>query len=341
MSTVLTRGRQLRRRRARGVVGTVILLLAICSAVFLMVGNTFYLPSEVWNALMGEDVPGASYTVVELRFPRLVLGLVVGICFGFAGATFQTLLRNQLASPDIIGISSGAAAAGVVAIIILRLPQSQVSMFALLGSLAVAASIYALSLRKGQFAGTRLILVGIGISAILGSVVTYVLSRAAAWDLGTATRWLNGSLNGATWDRIWPPMIGAVILLPILAYHLRDLQIIRLGDDVASALGINVTRSRTVLVVGATALTALATAASGPIAFVAFMSGPIAARLLRGSMPLPIPAALIGALLTVSADLVGQHLLSARYPVGVITGLLGAPFLIYLLIRTHRGGITS
>ncbi|MDP9806932.1 ABC-type Fe3+-siderophore transport system permease subunit [Trueperella bonasi] len=157
--------------------------------------------------------------------------LVAGICFGFAGATFQTLLRNQLASPDIIGISSGAAAAGVVAIVILRLPQSQVSMFALFGSLSVTASIYALSLRKGQFAGTRLILVGIGISAILGSVVTCVLSRAAAWDLGTATRLLNGSLNGTTWDRIWPPMIGAVILLPILAYHLRDLQIIRLSDD--------------------------------------------------------------------------------------------------------------
>lgn len=341
MTTVLTRGRKVRRRRAIAVIVAASVLLAALSAVFFMVGNTFYPPADVWNALMGEDVPGASYTVVELRFPRLVLALVVGVCFGLAGAVFQTLLRNQLASPDIIGISSGAAAAGVVAIVIFRLPQSQVSMFALLGSLAVAGLIYALSLRKAQFAGTRLILVGIGISAILQSVVTYVLSRAAAWDLNTATRWLNGSLNGATWERIWPPLIGAAIIVPVLVYHMRDLQIMRLGDDVASALGVGVRRSRTVLVVGAVALVALATAASGPIAFVAFMSGPIAARLVRGSMPVPIPSALIGALLTVSADLVGQHLLSARYPVGVITGILGAPFLIYLLVRSYRGGFTS
>lgn len=334
-STSLLRRKQI---NAIIVVALLALLLVLCAAS-LLVGETNYSVLEVLNVLSGQVVPGASYAIGELRLPRLVLGLLVGFAFGLAGCVFQTMLRNQLASPDIIGVSAGASATGVVAILVFRLPQTLVSLWAVAGALVVAVCIYALSFRRGSFAGTRLILVGIGFTAILQSVVTFVLSRAAAWDLPTATRWLNGSLNGATWERIIPVAVATVVVVPIVVSQLRNLEILRLGDDTAAALGVNVTRSRAVLIVGAVTLVSVATAAAGPIAFVAFMSGPIAVRLMRGGIFIPLVAAIVGALLTVGADFIGQNLLGARYPVGVITGVLGAPFLIYLLIRPQRGGM--
>lgn len=315
-----------------------LLLVALC-VVSLLVGETNYSLRDVVNVLSGQIVPGASYAIGEIRLPRLALGVLVGVAFGLAGCVFQTMLRNQLASPDIIGISAGASATGVVAILVFRLPQTLVSLWALVGALAVATGIYLLSYRRGSFAGTRLILVGIGFTAILQSVVTFVLSRAAAWDLPTATRWLNGSLNGATWERVIPVMVVTIIVLPIVVLQLRNLEMLRLGDDTAAALGVHVGRSRVTLIVGAVTLISVATAAAGPIAFVAFMSGPIAARLMRGGIFIPLVAAIVGAVLTVGADFIGQNLLGARYPVGVITGVLGAPFLIYLLIRSHRKGM--
>lgn len=331
---------QARRKQHNAAVAIALLLLlvALC-VVSLLVGETNYSLRDVVDVLSGQIVPGASYAIGEIRLPRLALGVLVGVAFGLAGCVFQTMLRNQLASPDIIGISAGASATGVVAILVFRLPQTLVSLWALVGALAVATGIYLLSYRRGSFAGTRLILVGIGFTAILQSVVTFVLSRAAAWDLPTATRWLNGSLNGATWERVIPVMVVTIILLPIVVLQLRNLEMLRLGDDTAAALGVHVGRSRVILIVGAVTLISVATAAAGPIAFVAFMSGPIAARLMRGGIFIPLVAAIVGAVLTVGADFIGQNLLGARYPVGVITGVLGAPFLIYLLIRSHRKGM--
>ncbi|MGZ7497322.1 FecCD family ABC transporter permease [Corynebacterium sp. ZY180755] len=327
-----------KQHNAAVAVALLLLLVALC-VVSLLIGETNYSLRDVVNVLSGQIVPGASYAIGEIRLPRLALGVLVGVAFGLAGCVFQTMLRNQLASPDIIGISAGASATGVVAILVFRLPQTLVSLWALVGALAVATGIYLLSYRRGSFAGTRLILVGIGFTAILQSVVTFVLSRAAAWDLPTATRWLNGSLNGATWERVIPVMVVTIIVLPIVVLQLRNLEMLRLGDDTAAALGVHVGRSRVILIVGAVTLISVATAAAGPIAFVAFMSGPIAARLMRGGIFIPLVAATVGAVLTVGADFIGQNLLGARYPVGVITGVLGAPFLIYLLIRSHRKGM--
>lgn len=327
-----------KQHNAAVAIALLLLLVALC-VVSLLVGETNYSLRDVVNVLSGQIVPGASYAIGEIRLPRLALGVLVGVAFGLAGCVFQTMLRNQLASPDIIGISAGASATGVVAILVFRLPQTLVSLWALVGALAVATGIYLLSYRRGSFAGTRLILVGIGFTAILQSVVTFVLSRAAAWDLPTATRWLNGSLNGATWERVIPVMVVTIIVLPILVLQLRNLEMLRLGDDTAAALGVHVGRSRVILIVGAVTLISVATAAAGPIAFVAFMSEPIAARLMRGGIFIPLVAAIVGAVLTVGADFIGQNLLGARYPVGVITGVLGAPFLIYLLIRSHRKGM--
>jgi iron complex transport system permease protein len=334
---IVAAGRR-RRARSRGIaVSTLALSIVLVFLVTLMVGNTFYGPAEVMQVILGQTVPGASFTVGELRLPRATLGLLAGFAFGVAGVTFQTMLRNPLASPDIIGISSGASAAAVFGIVVLALDETAVSLLALGGALLTAGAIYLLS-NRGGFAGTRLILIGIGVAAMLDSVITYVLSKAAAWDLQTAMQWLTGSLNGATWQVVLPLAIACAVLVPLLLSQGPRLDMLRLGDDTAASLGVSVRRTRVVLIVGAVALLAFATAATGPIAFVAFMAGPIAARMVRPGGSLLLPAGLIGALLVLVADLVGQFAFDTRYPVGVITGVLGAPYLIYLLIRTNRSG---
>ncbi len=330
-------GRRRRGRRRLLVTATLAVLVVALFATTLMVGQTFYSPPEVIRVILGETVPGASFTVGELRLPRAVTGLLAGLAFGMAGATFQTMLRNPLASPDIIGISSGASAAAVFAIVVLGLGETAVSLFALAGALTTALAIFLLS-NRGGFAGTRLILIGIGLAAMLNALVSYVLSRAASWDIQSAMQWLAGSLNAASWERAAPLTITVAVVAPVLVLASRSLAVMRLGDDSAAGLGVRVTATRVVLIVGAVAVLAVATSAVGPIAFVAFMAGPIAMRLLpAGTSPL-IASALVGALLVLGADLIGQFAFANRYPVGVITGVLGAPYLIHLLIRTNRRG---
>jgi iron complex transport system permease protein len=336
-AVLLAAGRRRRRRRRAGLTAAIAGAVLIALAVTVMVGDTFYGPDEVLRVVLGQQVPGASFTVGELRIPRGALGLLSGLAFGMAGVTFQTMLRNPLASPDVIGISSGASAAAVVGIVVLSLDETTVSFLALGAALATAAVIYLLS-RRGGFAGARLILIGIGVAALLDSAITYLLSRASQWDLQTAMQWLTGSLNGASWSRIVPLAIACAVLVPLLLGLERQLGLLHLGDDSAASLGVRVGAVRVGVILAAVGLLAFATAASGPIAFVAFMAGPIAARLVGPGGSLLMPAGLVGALLVLVADLLGQSAVGTRYPVGVITGVLGAPYLLFLLVRTNRSG---
>lgn len=334
---IVARGRARRAWRRRLVVGALLLAVVVMYAVSLMVGQTFYSPAEVWGVITGQTVPGASFTVGELRLPRATLALLTGLCFGMGGAVFQTMLRNPLASPDIIGINAGASAAAVVGIVFLSLTETGVSLLATVAALGTALTIYLLAYKDGG-AGARFILIGIGVAAIFNSVVSYVLSRAAEWDLQAAMRWITGNLNGSSWSQVVPLAIAMVVVVPVLLWLTRDLELMRLGDEAASALGVPVERRRILLIVAAVALLAFATAAAGPIAFVAFLSGPIAARML-GPVGSPVLAAgLFGSLLVLVADLTAQYLLGLRLPVGVVTGVLGAPYLIILLIRSSRSG---
>ncbi|MCD2113765.1 iron chelate uptake ABC transporter family permease subunit [Rhodococcus rhodochrous] len=326
-----------RGRRRRLVIAVLATLVVAAFVASLMFGRTFYPPADVLRVVLGQDVAGANFTVGRLRLPRAVLAVVAGVCLGLGGITFQTMLRNPLASPDIIGISSGASAAAAFAIIVLGLGGTGVSVFAIVAGLAVALLIYGLSYRGGV-AGTRLILIGIGIAAMLDSVTSYLLSTAATWDLQETMRWLTGSLNGATWGATVPVIVALLVLGPVLLVQTRNLSMVQLGDDAAQALGVRVERTRVFAIVSAVGLIAFATAAAGPIAFVAFLSGPIAARIVGRGTSLFVPAALVGALLVLVADFVGQYAFGTRYPVGVVTGALGAPYLVYLIIRSNRAG---
>jgi iron complex transport system permease protein len=329
-----------RRRRGRRHALFVMTLLLVVAAIFvftLSVGQTVTPPGEVLRVLMGESVPGASFTVGQLRLPRAVLAILAGLSFGLGGVAFQIMLRNPLASPDIIGISSGAGAAAVFAIIVLAMKGPMVSVFAVVAGLGVALLVYGLSSRNGV-AGTRLVLVGIAVSAMLESVISYILSQAPAWNLQEAMRWLTGSVNGMQLAQGVPLLLSLVVFGGLLLSRTKEIEALRLGDDTAAALGVRVSAARIMIIVGAVGVIASATAVTGPIAFVAFLSGPIAARIVGSSGSLLVPSALIGAVLVLGGDYIGQFLLPGRYPVGVVTGALGAPYLIFLIVRVNRTG---
>lgn len=336
-AAAFTAGRR-RRARRRGAVAAVLGALVVAAwFASLMVGHTVYGAADVAAVLRGETVPGASFTVGDLRLPRACLAVLTGLAFGMGGVTFQTMLRNPLASPDVIGVSTGASAAGVFSIVVLGLSGVAVSAVAVVGALAIGFGIYLLAWRDGVV-GSRLVLIGIGVAAMLHAVISWVLVRASAWDLQAAMRWFTGNLNNAGWDLVVPLAVVLAVVAPVLLAQGRRLDLLPLGDDAAAALGVPVERTRLLCLATAVVLIACATAAAGPVAFVAFLAGPIAARLVGPGAPLLLPGALVGALLVLLGDQAGQWAFENRYPVGVVTGALGAPFLLYLLIRSHRSG---
>ncbi len=329
--------RHARIRRRAGVLACLTGLLALGVLLTLMLGQKAFSPATLWQVLQGEDTTGAGFTIRSLRLPRTLLSLLAGASFGLGGAAFQTLLRNPLASPDIIGISAGASTSAVFCIVVLSITGPAVSAYAVVAGLGVALLIYLLAWR-GEVSGARLILVGIGLSAMLQSLTAYILSRAPSWSLQEAMRWLSGSVNGAQLDQALPLLLVLAVCGGLLLLRARDLEMMRMGDEAAAALGVRLGFTRITTILAGVGLVATATASAGPIAFVAFLSGPIAARLTGRDGPILLPAAAVGALLVLICDFAGQFLMPARYPVGIVTGILGAPYLVALILRENRKG---
>ncbi|MEK3806709.1 iron chelate uptake ABC transporter family permease subunit [Bacillus sp. FSL H8-0547] len=328
-----------KKRRLRFILVTSLLAViafALCCAM-LMLGNTIYPVQDVIRVLLGEKVQGATFTVGTLRFPRMIAGLFAGFAFGAAGAVFQTMLRNPLANPNVIGITAGSSAAAVFCIVVLHASNTLVSIASIFGGLAAVLVIFLLS-KGSSFSIGRLILIGIGIQAMLDALISYLLLIGQEHDIPTAMRWLSGSLNGSKMETLYPLIIAVLVFTPVLIGLGKRLDMLELGEEAASSLGVNTDQTRLTLIISSVLMIALATAATGPIAFVAFLSGPIAKRLTGAGFSPIIPAGLTGIILVLASDLVGQFAFTARYPVGVITGILGAPYLIYLLIRMNRKG---
>ncbi|HET9499812.1 MAG TPA: iron chelate uptake ABC transporter family permease subunit [Marmoricola sp.] len=325
-------------RRTRLVVGGLAAVLVLVLAARTMLGDfTITLPDLI-RILWGEDIPGASYILMESKLPRAVLGMLVGAAFGAAGAVFQSTLRNPLASPDIIGVSLGASAAAVFAIVSLDADGRTVSVAAVLGAIAVAALVRWQAGTVGSSSGGhRLVLIGIGVAAALQSAVQYLFTRADEWDAQLVLRWLTGSLNSVAWPTIRLLAVLLAVLVPLLLWLARSGRIAELGPDAATGLGVGRWHSDGLLLV-AVVLVALGVAAAGPIAFVAFLAGPIA-RSLNGGRTTLLGAALVGAVIVVGADHLAAYLIpDVNLPVGVVTGAFGAPFLLWLLAtgRTTR-----
>ncbi|QCR34529.1 iron chelate uptake ABC transporter family permease subunit [Lysinibacillus sp. SGAir0095] len=331
-------GSRLKRQRRFIMMTSVlaVISLALCGTM-LMLGNTIYPVEDVFRVLMGEQVKGASFAVGTIRLPRMIAGLFAGFAFGVGGYIFQTMLRNPLANPNVIGITAGSSASAVFCIIVLQAGTTVVSIASVIGGLATVLVIYGLS-KGSSFSIGRLILIGIGIQAMLTAVINYLLLIGQEHDLPAAMRWLSGSLNGAKMENLLPLVVIVLLLTPVILLYGKRLEMLELGEQAATSLGVDTNKTRIILIISSVLILALATATTGPIAFVAFLAGPIAKKLVGVGFSNIIPAGLIGVILVLGADLIGQFAFVARYPVGVITGILGAPYLIYLLIRINRKG---
>ncbi|NMD39052.1 MAG: iron ABC transporter permease [Christensenellaceae bacterium] len=315
------------------VIMTLIILILIGLSLYM--GNTIYSPKIVWRVLSGENIKGATYAIKSIRLPRLFAGIFAGIAFGMGGFVFQTMLRNHLASPDIIGITSGSGAVAVICILIFKVSGFSASAFSVIGGLSITVLIFILASWKG-FSNERMILIGIGMQAIMRAIINFVIQKASTYDVPAALRWLSGSLNGVAMSSI-PIMSLTIALGAIVILVFEDqLKIIELGDESAVALGVKITRVRALLSVVSVIMLAFAIAVAGPIASVAFLSGPISSKITGKSQANAGAAALVGIILILASDLTGQFALGSRFPVGVVTGLLGTPYLLYLLITMNR-----
>ncbi|WP_406052141.1 FecCD family ABC transporter permease [Kribbella sp. NBC_00889] len=328
-------------------------VLAIAVAlVSLSVGTTKLPLADVIEVLLGGGRRGTRLVVLELRLPRVATGLLVGIAFAVSGALLQTLSRNPLASPDIVGVNSGASA-GAVAVIVLAgsgggnisgaAAKVGIPLAAVLGGLIATLIVGALSIQRGVVDAGRVVLIGVGIAAAANSLVAWLLVIGDVNDAGRAAAWLAGSLNARAWSDAIPVLFAVVLLLPVAMMFNRDLSALVLGDDVASSLGVRVARIRLALLIVATVLAAMATAGAGPIAFVALVAPQIAQRLTRMERPPLLTTAMLGALFVVLADLVARNGLQwlqvgpYELPVGVITAACGAPYLLRLIGRQQKG----
>ncbi|MFE9769305.1 FecCD family ABC transporter permease [Streptomyces sp. NPDC005808] len=315
----------------------VIAVLAACVTVLSIGTGTYQLsPVEVVRTFAGNGPPGAEFIVLDLRLPRALVALLVGFGMGMAGAVFQSLTRNPLGSPDIIGFGNGASAGALVAIMIFDAGAPQTALGAVAGGFATAAAVYVLAWKRGVH-GYRLVLVGIGASAVLGSATSFLYVRAEIGKAAQAASWMIGSLNARDWNEVRIGALSLVLLAPVVLVYGRRLTMLEMGDDTAAALGVPPERSRLLLLCAGTGLTAMAVAASGPIPFVAMAAPQLARRVTRAAGPNVLPAAWMGALLVSAADLATQRITgSALLPVGVVTGVAGGIYLAWLLLRERR-----
>lgn len=282
--------------------------------------------------------PDSELIIEALRLPRVLTGVLVGFAFGVSGQIFQRMVRNPLASPDILGLSAGAALGAVASIVLVEAGTIDVTVAALAGSMATVAAIYLLAIKQG-ISSYRLVLVGIGITALLQAGVAYLLTRSNLYDAQRATVWLTGSLNGRGWEYVRPLTLALVVLVPVALVCTRSLRALELGDDTASALGVGLRRSKLGLTLSGAGLAAAATAAAGPVGFVALVAPQIARRLVGERAAGIIPAGLIGAAIMVFGDLLARRTFSpTELPVGVVTAIVGAPYLLWLLARANKIG---
>ncbi|MFT4108391.1 FecCD family ABC transporter permease [Propionicimonas sp.] len=331
--------------RLRVLVVTLACLLAVVIAfvVGIAAGSSTMTISDVLRTLAGAGTRPQQFIVFELRLPRAAAGAAVGLCLGLAGALTQTFSRNPLATPDILGVTSGASAGAVTAIVIggggysvgSSLLGFGIPVVATVGGLVAAAVVYGLSWRGGVDS-YRIILIGIGITASLGGLTSYLLVRAQITQATAATQWLVGSLSGVSWASVWPMVLALVVVLPLALAQSAPLGITQLGDEFSTSLGVGLQRHRLLVIAAAVLLTAMAVSAAGPVEFVAFVAPQVARRIAGTGRPPLWASALVGATLVVVADIVARTAFPGELPVGILTAIIGAPYLIWLLTRRNR-----
>lgn len=335
--------RRSRRRLVLAVSGLGALLLG-AMAVRVLLGDYTVTIADFARIMSGTTIPGASYIVQEVKLPRAVAGALAGFAFGASGALFRRTLHNPLASPDVLGVSSNAAAAAVLVLTVLGWRGAPMALAALVGALAATALILSIAVigRDGTggavaaIGGQRVIVAGIAIGALAQALVAGAMTALTTFDLQTAMIWISGSLNGVTWERIGWLAVALAVLVPLGAIAHAALAPADLGVDLAHGLGSRSGRAGILALVVGAVLAAAATAAVGPLAFVALLAAPVARGLAGGRHSLLV-AGLVGSVIVVLADFVAGELIGdTPLPAGVLTGAAGAPLMLWLLLRSSR-----
>lgn len=332
------------------ILALTIIVLAAMTAGILIGSHGVLTPAQLVDALFGPTDSVEAFAVWQLRLPRVLAGVIVGMALGLSGGIFQTIARNGLVSPDIIGVESGASFAALVVIVLgtqaggagdaLEVPLSAIGPAALVGAFGAAILVYVLGYRKG-LSPYRLVLVGIGVTSVLGAGIAYALTLTRfPFATELAFRWTVGSMYGVDWTEISPALVAFTCTIVLAFLLLRPLHALGLGDDTAAGLGSRVERDRLLLLAVGVVLAAIAVALAGPVGFVAFIAPHIARVLMRGHGPMVVLAAgLAGAVLVLTADIIAQRLLPDEdLPFGAVTALMGAPYFLFLLYRTNRMG---
>lgn len=309
----------------------------VVSVATLGTGDFPIAPADVLTTLFGAGEPAHEFIITELRLPRLITALLVGAALAASGAVFQSLVRNPLGSPDMLGVTNGASTAALT-VVILGGTSTQLSIAAVFGGLATTLLIQSIAGRALH--GFRFILVGIGVAAVLAGISNYLLTRAVQMENARALLWLTGSLDGRDWGQAVPMAIVLVLVLPVLLLACGPgLSILEMGDDSAAALGVPVPLLRNGALLAAALLVSFAAASAGPVGFVALIAPHLAKRLTQAPGPNLVPSIAVGALLLTGADFLAQHLIEDRaLPVGVVTGLVGGGYLVWLLTTERKAG---
>lgn len=328
--------------RALTVNASLCVVAVLMSVLGLGLGDYPLTPQEVLSTLLGGGEPFARTVVIEWRLPTTIAALLLGALLGISGAIFQSVTRNPLGSPDIIGFDAGSYTGVVITVLVLGVTEFwSIAVAALIGGGMAALIVALLASRDGGIQGFRLIVVGIGVSAILGSANAYLITRSDPDKAVTVGFWGAGSLTGLTWQALIPAAVGGVVVMIAITLLAPSLRQLETGDEAALAQGVSARRTRPLLLIVGVAATALVTAVAGPIGFVA-LAAPQVARRVTGSPGVSVgSAACMGAMLVSAAQLLS--LLATEYarpvPIGLITVGLGGLYLIWLLIRETRKAV--
>ncbi|CAD5990522.1 iron chelate uptake ABC transporter family permease subunit [Agreia sp. COWG] len=329
--------------RRSAVVAALLLSVALAVAVIeISTGDYAITPAGALNALAGGGSDLDRFIVVDQRLPRAVAALLVGAALGASGAIFQSVSRNPLGSPDIIGFTTGAATGGLTVILLVGASTATTILVGtLVGGFATAAVVIVLALRRGA-TGDRLVLSGIAVAAMLAATNDYLVSRADIQNAEVARAWQYGSLNAISWAPLLPLVIVLAFALPVALLASRSLRILELGDDTAAAVGLHLVRARTVALALGVCLAAIAVATAGPIGFLALAAPQLARRVARSPGVTVLASAAMGAAILVSADLLAQRLLSPfQIPVGLVTAAIGGAYLVWMLALAPASGSRS
>ncbi|ALJ18563.1 FecCD family ABC transporter permease [Microbacterium sp. No. 7] len=318
------------------VVAALVLATLAVAVVSLATGDFFIPVGDVVATLLGQGDDRTRLVVFEWRMPRVLLAVALGAGLGVGGAIFQSLTRNPLGSPDIIGFDAGAYTGALLVITTIGTGYAAVAGGAMAGGLATAFAVYLIAYRRG-FQGFRLIIVGIAVAAMLMSLNTWIILNADLYVAIAAGAWGSGSLNTVGWAQATPAVAVLLVLWAVAATLAGRMRLLEMGDDAAIALGVRGGRVRLALVGTGVAFTATATAAAGPIAFVSLAAPQLARRLTRSASVTLAASAAMGALLLAASDFAAQRLFApTQLPVGIVTVAVGGLYLIWLLIREGR-----